>query len=76
MTKESKQELKTEVTPPQNRTPWAPAQKGILVEKGMTFKDLSQAQRQAHFAKHEATWKTKYNANRGTVNAQQNFTRG
>lgn len=59
-----------------SQTPWKPQQKGIPVEKGQNFASLSEAQRKAHFNQHEHHWKKLYNAQKGTVNAQHNFTRG
>ena len=58
------------------QTPWKPQQKGIPVEKGQNFASLTEAQRKAHFQQHEHDWKKRYNAQKGTVNAQHSFTRG
>lgn len=50
--------------------------KGVEVKEGQNFASLSQAERDAYFRAHENRWKTRYNANRGTVGVQQNFSRG
>lgn len=47
--------------------------RGIPVAEGMTFADLTYAQRLAYFRQHENHWKQKINSN---PNQTQKFTRG
>lgn len=57
--------------------PFKSESKGVKVEEGRNWvTGLTPEQRQRYFQEHEAKWKRKYNANRGTVNVNQNFTRG
>lgn len=51
--------------------------KGIPLEKGMTFQDLSTAQRQSYFLGAESSWKKEYNRKRGTIGmTEQTISRG
>jgi shikimate kinase len=50
--------------------------RGIEVKAGENFASLSKERRDQYFRDHENYWKKRYNAARGTVGGQQNFSRG
>lgn len=51
--------------------------RGIPVEKGMTFKDLSYEQRRNYFIQHENHWRKKFNERSGFAGGvNQQFSRG
>lgn len=50
------------------------AAKGVQVEAGMTWQDLTPEQRATHFANHENSWKNRYNSRQQKNKAQAHQT--
>lgn len=60
-----------------NQVPWKRVSRGVEVAPGTDWvTGLSHEQRVQHMLRHEQYWKSKYNAQRGTMQANQSWSRG